>query len=64
MDAGEDLVKKSLVLRLRAVCQNCCLVEQRSGAGLAAAGPDARKGTVGCLDGFVAELVRGLLAPP
>lgn len=63
LDAGEDLIKKSLVLRLRAIFQNCCLVRQCSGAGQAAAGLAVCKGTVRCLDGFMAELVCGLLTP-
>lgn len=57
LDAGEDLLEESLVLRLLAVFRNHAQVRQSRGAGLPAAWAAA-----GRLDGFVAELVRHLLA--
>lgn len=58
LDVGEDLVEERLVLRLLAAL----VLEQRSRAGEAAAGPDAHRATGSGLDGFVSELVWGLLA--
>lgn len=52
LEAGEDLDEERLVLWLLAL-----VLEQRSRAGEAAASPDARRGTVSGLDGFVTELV-------
>lgn len=57
LDAGEDLVEESLVLGLLAVFQNRGQTRQSSRAGQATAGPAARKGAVGRLDGFMAEAV-------
>lgn len=57
LDAGEDLVEERLVLGLLAL-----ILQEPRRAGESAAGPGARSGTVGGLDGFVAVLVGGLLA--
>lgn len=63
LDACEDLVEESLVLGLLAVLQSRREVALCGRAGQAAAGLNARKRAVWRLDGFVAELLRGLLAP-
>lgn len=64
LDAGEDLVEESLVLGLLAVLQNHSQIGLSGRARKAAASPAAREGSVGCLDGFMAEPVCRLLAPP
>lgn len=63
LDACEDLVEESLVFGLLAVLQSRREVALCSRAGWAATGSHARKRAVWRLDGFVAELLRDLLAP-
>lgn len=57
LDAGEDLVEERLVLGLLAL-----ILQERRRAGESATGPDAGRGGVSGLDGFVTVLVGGLLA--
>lgn len=64
LDAGEDLSEERLVLGLLAVLQSRRQLRQSHRAGQAAAGAGTRKLSARRLDGFVAELVCGLLAPP
>lgn len=64
LDASEDLLKESFILRLLAIFQDHSQIGRSSWAGQAAASPVAREGAARCLDGFMAGFVWGLLASP